>query len=84
MAIFNNFQAVTEPMAKGVHNLGTNTLKGMLTNVAPVATNTVKAEPNPSLFSCPCCGSSTRLSMFHRVFTNHRRHIDDFYKAFTP
>lgn len=33
-----------QDLANGVHNLGSNTLKIMLSDVAPVATNTVKAN----------------------------------------
>lgn len=44
MASFNKFQQFAEDIAKGVHNLDTGTLKIMLTNVAPVATNSVKAD----------------------------------------
>lgn len=44
MAAFNKFQQFVEDMGKGVHNLDTGTLKIMLTNTAPVATNSVKAD----------------------------------------
>ena len=44
MATFNKFQQFVEDLAKGVHDLSTDTLKVMLTNVAPVATNEVKAN----------------------------------------
>lgn len=44
MATFNKFNAFTEDLAEKVHNLGSDTLKVMLTNTAPVATNTVKAN----------------------------------------
>lgn len=44
MASFNKFQQFVEDLAKGVHNLSTGTLKIMLTNSAPVATNSVKAD----------------------------------------
>lgn len=44
MATFNKFNAFTEDLAEKVHNLGADTLKVMLTNVAPVATNAVKAD----------------------------------------
>lgn len=43
-ASFNKFNAFTEHEAEKVHNLGSDTLKVMLTNVAPVATNSVKAD----------------------------------------
>ncbi|MFN7594764.1 MAG: hypothetical protein ACK5PU_04050 [bacterium] len=44
MATFNKFNAFVEHLAEGVHNLQSNTLKVMLTNTAPVATNSVKAD----------------------------------------
>ena len=44
MATFNKFNAFVEHVAEGVHNLGSDTLKVMLTNTAPVATNSVKAD----------------------------------------
>ena len=44
MATFNKFQAFVEHVAEKVHNLGADTLKVMLTNTAPVATNSVKAD----------------------------------------
>jgi hypothetical protein len=44
MATFNKFQSFAEALAEKVHNLGSDTLKVMLTNTAPVNTNTVKAD----------------------------------------
>jgi hypothetical protein len=44
MAVFNKFNSFSEAVAEGLHNLGSNTLKIMLTNSAPLATNTVKAN----------------------------------------
>lgn len=44
MATFNKFNSFVEHLAEGVHNLGADTLKVMLTNTAPVATNSVKAN----------------------------------------
>ncbi len=44
MASFNKFNSFVEALAEKVHNLGSDTLKIMLTNSAPVATNTVKAD----------------------------------------
>jgi hypothetical protein len=44
MATFNKFDQFVADCANGVHNLGANTLKIMLTNSAPLATNTVKAN----------------------------------------
>jgi hypothetical protein len=44
MATFNKFDVFTENLAEGVHDLGADTLKVMLTNSAPLVTNTVKAN----------------------------------------
>lgn len=44
MATFNKFNSFVEALAEKVHNLGSDTLKVMLTNSAPSATNTVKAN----------------------------------------
>lgn len=44
MAAFNKFNSFVSDLAQGVHNLNTNTLKIMLSDVAPVATNTIKAN----------------------------------------
>jgi hypothetical protein len=44
MATFNKFNSFTDDIAKGVHNLGTGALKVVLTNSAPVATNTILAN----------------------------------------
>ena len=44
MAIFNKFQAFVEHVAEKVHTLQTDTLKVMLTNTAPLATNTIKTD----------------------------------------
>lgn len=44
MAAFNKFNLFVDDLAKKVHNLGSDTLKVMLTNTAPVATNHVKAD----------------------------------------
>lgn len=44
MAAFNKFNSFVEAVTEKVHNLGSDTLKVMLTNSAPVATNTVKAN----------------------------------------
>lgn len=43
MVSFNKFQAFAENMVEG-DNLGSDTLKVMLTNTAPVAANSVKAD----------------------------------------
>ena len=44
MAAFNKFRSFVEAEAEKVHNLGADVLKVMLTNTAPVNTNTVKAD----------------------------------------
>ena len=44
MATYNKFQATVKNVAEKSHNLESDTLKVMLTNVAPVATNSVKAD----------------------------------------
>ena len=44
MASFNKFNQFVEDLAKKVHNLNSDTLKILLTNTAPVATNAVKAD----------------------------------------
>lgn len=43
-ASFNYINSVTENLAEKVYNLGSDTLKLLLTNAAPVASNTVKAN----------------------------------------
>jgi hypothetical protein len=44
MATLNKFNAFAADIGNKVHNLGSDTLKIMLTNTAPVATNAVKAD----------------------------------------
>lgn len=44
MAAFNKFNQFVEDLAKKVHNLSADTLKNMLTNTAPVATNSIKGD----------------------------------------
>lgn len=44
MATFNKFNSFVEAVAEKVHNLGSDSLKIMLTNSAPVATNTQKTN----------------------------------------
>lgn len=44
MATFNKFNCFVQDVGRKVHNLDSDTLKVMLTNVAPVATNTKKAD----------------------------------------
>jgi hypothetical protein len=44
MASFNKFNAFVADLANKVHNLGSDTLKIMLTDTAPVATNSLKSN----------------------------------------
>jgi hypothetical protein len=44
MATFNKFSSLVEALAEKSHNLGSDVLKIMLTNSAPIASNTVKAN----------------------------------------
>lgn len=44
MASFNKFNSFVEALAEKKHDLGADTLKVLLTNSAPVATNSVKAD----------------------------------------
>lgn len=44
MASFNKFNAFVEHLAEKVHDLGADTLKILLTNSAPTAGNSVKAD----------------------------------------
>lgn len=44
MAAFNKFNSFVEAVGRKVHNLNSDVLKIMLTNVAPIAANSVKAD----------------------------------------
>ena len=44
MPALTKFNSLTEAIAEKVHNLGADALKLMLTNTAPVATNTIKTD----------------------------------------
>lgn len=44
MAVFNKISAFVEAICEKKHNLGSDVLKIMLTNSAPIASNTVKAN----------------------------------------
>lgn len=44
MASYSKFDQFIEDVFEKIHNCGSDTLKVMLTNVAPVATNSVKAD----------------------------------------
>ena len=47
MSVFNKHQSFVEYLAEQVYNLGSDTLKVMLTNSAPLATNSVYANLTP-------------------------------------
>lgn len=44
MATYNKFNAFVADITNKVHNLGSDNLKVMLTNTAPVATNSIKSN----------------------------------------
>jgi len=44
MAAFNKFQQFVEDIAAGVHDLASDTLKCLLTNAAPVATDEIEGD----------------------------------------
>jgi hypothetical protein len=44
MSAFNKFNSFAEAVCEKKHNLGADSIKWILTNIAPVATNTVKAN----------------------------------------
>ena len=44
MATYNKFNQFTKDLVDGVHNFSTHSFKVMLTNTAPVATNTIKTN----------------------------------------
>jgi hypothetical protein len=44
MASFNKFNSFVEALSEKKHDLGADTLKVLLTNTAPVATNALKAD----------------------------------------
>lgn len=44
MAVYNKFNQFTKDLIDGKHNFASNSFKVMLTNVAPVVTNSIKAD----------------------------------------
>ena len=44
MATYNKFQDFSEQLARGIHDWDAHTFKVMLSNTAPVATNTIKTD----------------------------------------
>ena len=38
-------------------------------------------DPIYRTFECPCCGTSRRLSVFHRLFMEHSRHYDENFRG---
>jgi hypothetical protein len=44
MAVYNKFNQFTKDLIDGKHNFASNVFKVMLTNVAPVVTNQIKAD----------------------------------------
>lgn len=44
MASYQKFNQFVEDLAKKVHNLGSDSLKVMLTNTAPIAANAIKSD----------------------------------------
>jgi len=75
VAAYNKIQVFVENLAEKVHNLGADSLRVMLSNVAPVATNAVKADltditagngytaggPTPSISSSAQTGGTYKL-----------------------
>jgi hypothetical protein len=44
MSVYNKFNQFVGDLANGKHNFGSDTFKVLLTNVAPVATNSIKSD----------------------------------------
>jgi hypothetical protein len=82
MASYNKFQQFVEDLAKKVHNLSADTLRVMLTNSAPVATNEIKANltditaangysaggNTPTITSCEHTTGTLKLILADTVF----------------
>lgn len=83
MATFNKFNQFTEDLAKKVHNLGSDSLRVMLTLTAPVATNSIKSDlteiatgngysaggNTPVITSCVQTSGVLKLILVDTVFT---------------
>jgi hypothetical protein len=83
MASFNKINQFVEDLAKKVHNLSSDSLRVMLVNSAPVATNTVKANltditaangysaggNTPTISSCAQTSGTLKLVLADTVFT---------------
>jgi hypothetical protein len=82
MAAFNKSNAFVEDVCEKIHNLGADSLKIMLTNVAPVAGNSVKADlteiaagngsENRSSFAPPLGNTATVFSDRRESFADVR------------
>lgn len=83
MATYNKFNQFVEDLAKKVHNLGADSLKVLLTNTAPVATNSIRSNLTelgagngytsggtaPSITSCAQTSGTLKLVLADIVFT---------------
>lgn len=83
MATFLKFNQFTEDLSKKVHNLGSDALKVLLTNTAPVATNAIKSDlteitaqngysaggNTPAITSCVQTSGVLKLILVTTVFT---------------
>jgi hypothetical protein len=69
MAAYNKFQIFVQDKAHKVHNLGSDQLKIALTNVAPVATNTVLANLTEITYTNLSSRNITTASSAHTTGT---------------
>ncbi len=79
MAAFNKFNSFVEALAEKVHNLGSDTLKVMLTNTIPTATMTVKTditEITPQ-FGYSAGGTATTISTSAQTSGTYKLVITD-------
>lgn len=65
MAVFNKFQDFSEQLARGVHDFDSHVFKILLSEVSPVASNTVKANLTelPAGNGYPAGGSVTTIGI---------------------